>query len=58
MEQSTASLSPSTINVSSDQRETLFPYQPIPLTSNQEVPATAAGTFGGTPMAPFTPGWC
>lgn len=57
-EQLTASLSPSTISGATDQREPFFPYQSIPLTSSQDIPGTGAGTFTGSSMGSFAPGWC
>ena len=48
--------SPSTVG-GSEQRD-FFQYQPIPLTSNQEIPNLGASNFAGNPMPPFTPGSC
>ncbi|KAL3493530.1 C6 finger domain protein [Aspergillus germanicus] len=50
---STASSSPPTIT--GEQPEAFYPYQSIPLSTGQEVPAFSAGAYPGNPMAPFAP---
>ncbi|KAF9887280.1 hypothetical protein FE257_010408 [Aspergillus nanangensis] len=51
---STASSSPPAVS-GGEQTEAFFPYQPIPLSSAQDVAAYNAGAFPGNPMASFAP---
>ncbi|KAE8387999.1 putative C6 finger domain protein [Aspergillus alliaceus] len=51
---STASSSPPTVS-GGEQTEAFFPYQPIPLSSGQDVTAFSTGAFPGNPMTPFAP---
>ncbi|KAL2871577.1 putative C6 finger domain protein [Aspergillus lucknowensis] len=50
---STASSSPPT--VTGEQQDAFYPYQSIPLSTGQEVPAFSAGAYSGNPMAQFGP---